>query len=190
MGSCAKCGGWKPDNCNAGYRNQVCADCQRQDSLIAAQRRAILESTPEGRAQLARERKWGCIKSLIVLIVVTVGAIFIKTEDSSSPNENNGFQEVNTTPNSANPSPASQITPNKRQIRFVVVNVSEGDFLNVRDKPSGSGKILTRLRAGKIVDSSGQVEVKGSDTWIYISTVEGNGWVNGRFLKNIQNAAY
>jgi uncharacterized protein YgiM (DUF1202 family) len=72
-------------------------------------------------------------------------------------------------------------------MQFVVVNISAGDFLNVRDKPSGSGKILSKLRGGKVVDSSGEVKNNGSDTWIYISTLDGSGWVNGRFLKNIQN---
>jgi hypothetical protein len=186
MGQCAKCRGWKPDNCNAGYSNQVCAACQRQDALVAAQRRAILESTPEGRAQLAKERKWGCIKSLFVLIVVTVGAIFVKTEEVPSSTENNQNQEINATNNFSDPQP-SQITPNKKKMQFVVVNISDGDFLNVRDKPSGSGKILSKLPGGKVVDSSGEVKVKGSDTWIYISTLDGSGWVNGRFLKNIQN---
>jgi hypothetical protein len=71
MGQCAKCRGWKPDNCNAGYSNQVCAACQRQDSLIAAQRRAILESTPEGRAQLAKERRRQLFFAIIALLLVS-----------------------------------------------------------------------------------------------------------------------
>ena len=189
MGACAKCGGWKPDNCNAGYRNQVCASCQRQDALIAAQRKAILESTPEGREQLARERKRGFIKSLAVLIIVGLAALFVKneevkTDDSSANAIKNRSNETNTSTSSIYQT--RQINTNRRQMRFVVFNISEGDFLNVRDKPNGSGKIVLKLTSGKIVESQGQMEVKGRDTWVYISTPQGSGWVNGRFIKNIQ----
>jgi hypothetical protein len=79
----------------------------------------------------------------------------------------------------------SQISSDTQQSRFVVVNISDGDFLNVREQPNSSGKILGKLPRGATVTSSGQKERKGSDTWIYISSTAGDGWVNFRFLKNI-----
>ena len=79
----------------------------------------------------------------------------------------------------------SQFSPKNENSRFVVVGISTGDFLNVRGEPNAGSKIVGKIPSGIIVTSSGKKERRGSDTWIYISSAAGSGWVNIRFLKNI-----
>jgi uncharacterized membrane protein YdbT with pleckstrin-like domain len=57
MGKCAKCGGWKPDDINFGYRHQVCSDCQRQDAFIAATRNEAKRAAKDAARAAQKEAK-------------------------------------------------------------------------------------------------------------------------------------
>jgi hypothetical protein len=78
-----------------------------------------------------------------------------------------------------------RISSDNQQSQFIVVSISDGDFLNVREQPNVRGKIVGKLRGGEIVKSSGQIERSGSNTWVYITKSGVSGWVNIRFLKKI-----
>jgi hypothetical protein len=183
MSRCSRCGAFTNNGQEPPWGVVRCSDCKRQDAMMEAQRRAVLETTPQGRAQLAKERKNGCIGKVLGLIFVFALIVVASLNSSNTkeprPEEKNIASDVDTAPRN------SQISSNTQQSRFVVVNISDGDFLNVREQPNASGKIVGKLPRGAMVTSSGQKERKGSDTWIYISSPVGSGWVNIRFLKNI-----
>jgi hypothetical protein len=183
MRTCSQCGAYTNNSQQTILGGVTCSDCKRQDAFLEEQRRAQLRTTPEGRAQLAKERKHGCIGNVFLLIFGFALIVFVSINSSNTKEprseEKNIGSAVVTTPRN------SQISSNLQQSRFVVVNISDGDFLNVREQPNASGKIVAKLPRGAMVTSSGKKERRGSDTWIYISSATGSGWVNFRFLKNI-----
>ena len=184
MRTCSQCGAYTNNSQQTILGGVTCSDCKRQDAFLEEQRRAQLRTTPECRAQLAKERKHGCIGNIFGLLIVGFALIVFVSMNSSNTKEPRSEEKnigsaVDTTPRN------SQISSNLQQSRFVVVNISDGDFLNVREQPNASGKIVGKIPRGTMVTSSGQKERKGSDTWIYISSAAGSGWVNIRFLKNI-----
>ena len=68
-----------------------------------------------------------------------------------------------------------------------VVNVASWDRLNVREEPSSSGELITRLRHGTcgIVVTSDPV-----GSWYRIEDGHHEGWVNGKFISMVSPSMY
>jgi uncharacterized membrane protein len=70
--------------------------------------------------------------------------------------------------------------------RFRVVELAPGDWLNVREQPRSSGRVIGSLArgAGNVIVTGAVVEVGGGTWWEIVFNRSGRstGWVDGRFL--------
>jgi uncharacterized membrane protein len=71
-------------------------------------------------------------------------------------------------------------------LRFRVVELAPGDWLNVREQPGSGGRAIGSLApgAGNVVVTGAVVDVGGGTWWEIVFNRAGRstGWVNGRFL--------
>jgi len=79
MATCYKCGGYASTIGPMGHQFSVCSECKRDDRKIAAMRQAVLESTPEGRAQIEREKQKrnALLGAIVILIAICILLIFV-----------------------------------------------------------------------------------------------------------------
>jgi len=191
MARCSKCGSFTNNEQELPFFVVHCSDCKRQDAFLTEQRRtmrrAVLETTPEGRVQLAKERVKGCIGQVFGLIFLMIVIAIVASQDGKKSSKNSEGQSAkySSVPDFDRSPQIPQSSSNNQQLRFIVAGISAGDFLNVREQPNPRAKIVGKISSGVIVTSSGRKEIKGSDTWIYIATAGCSGWVNFRFLKTI-----
>jgi hypothetical protein len=106
---CRKCGGPSFSSSNTATDDlfgTVCPDCKRQEAFLSAQRETALQSSPEGRRQLAKERKQrlnlGCLKFIAYFIggIIVIFSIVNKSNEGaknsrSSENKKSNFTDTN-----------------------------------------------------------------------------------------------
>ena len=77
--------------------------------------------------------------------------------------------------------------PATRQGRVVLVE--EDDNLNVRSGPGVDHPVFGMLAPGTVVRTTGNVTMVGSGPWVEVSTPDGFGWVNERYLAAVVDGA-
>lgn len=77
--------------------------------------------------------------------------------------------------------------PATRQGRVVLVE--DNDNLNVRTGPGVDNPVFGMLAPGTVVRTTGNATPVGSARWVEVSTPDGFGWVNRRYLASVVDAA-
>lgn len=76
-------------------------------------------------------------------------------------------------------------TPKPKPLTKVVVTHTPGDILNLRDKPSASGRLIQRLKDGTPLTVLGS-EMNRSTKWLRVEAAGLSGWVSAQFTKEKQ----
>jgi uncharacterized protein YraI len=82
----------------------------------------------------------------------------------------------------------SSATPTASVMRgalvYHVVNVANGDYLNIRSGAGSTYPVVGRLAAGAgNISSTGKTRKNGNTTWVFISAESISGWTNADFLQ-------
>jgi uncharacterized protein YraI len=120
------------------------------------------------------------------------------SQPRSSPNSDGGTQGSAQPSNSPtpvptpapsvtpSPSPSPTATPDVRRAPMIyeVVNIPNGDYLNVRSGAESTFPIVGRLAPGTgDISSTGEIFKNGDTAWMRISAGKLSGWVNSDYLK-------
>jgi len=87
-------------------------------------------------------------------------------------------------PANATPSATPTASVMRGALVYHVVNVTNGDYLNIRSGAGSTYPVVGRLAAGTgNISSTGKTRKNGNTTWTFISVESISGWVNADFLQ-------
>jgi len=92
---------------------------------------------------------------------------------------------ANSAPQGVEPRPSESIAPKQEQpaALFRVIDVAESDFLNVRDTPGATTRVIGQIPAsGRGIVLLGDERTVSGSNWVRIRWMNLVGWVNERFL--------
>jgi len=90
-----------------------------------------------------------------------------------------GLPTISTTPTAT---PTASVM--RASLLYHVVNVANGDYLNIRSGAGSAYPVVGRLGAGAgNISSTGKTRKNGTTTWLFISAESISGWVNADFLQ-------
>jgi uncharacterized protein YraI len=87
-------------------------------------------------------------------------------------------------PVNATPSATPTASVMRGALVYNVVNVANGDYLNIRSGAGSAYPLVGRLAAGAgNISSKGKTRKNGNTTWVFISVGSISGWANADFLQ-------